>query len=467
MAKGHSTTEKVLVGTVAGASLPVLGCVVVAIAFVVIVASVAGSIFGWLFGGSAPQGQANSNQPPQGTIALWTPTPRPADCDITPTPVRVTVQPTVAPGTVTPPPPTPTAHAEFLPTLTACPLPNLQGTPDPNYPPAGGGAGIAYDIRQPCNISAATADDFLNLWPNEDGSPNPLHPYIAQIHAFGQRYGICEGYFYAWAAQESGECTTGISPAAIECVNILWTPGGNCVSHISAVGHDFCGYASWMDAAEAWFKLLATAYIPTGATTVDEIVKIYAPCSDNGGGNSVDCPFAQTYITHVEHWITANFYIDPGAGTSAEGPHGNPFGTGVAYTVTQGFGCTTFNLEPYSQVCADNSAGAITHFHSGIDISTDGDLNLNTPVRATLTGLVVFAGFTDDGFGNRVIVEAGEFKVIFPHLKRTLVTQGQHVGWQQMVGYEGSTGNSSGKHAHYQIWRNGTIIDPAPYLAKP
>jgi hypothetical protein len=436
---------------------PVLVIVGGLILVVVIIFAAAGSVTGWIFGGAEPNHIPSANQPPSGPINLWTPTPIPDKCFETPTPVAVTV----APGPGQTPANTPangTPQVVYLPTPTPCPL-EFFSTPDPNYPPVGQGGTGDFDIRQG-KITMPQIQRILVKWPNANGSPNPLTSVAQRILDFQDQYGINGGFSLAWFAMESGICTTGISPSAIECGNIVWTPGGNCATHNVTPAHDFCGYANWSDAVEAWFKLLRGYYITNGLTTVSAIVHVYAPCSDNGG-----CDFTNHYINTVNElaveWGFAPS-VDPGSLNNNE-PHGSPFNTGVGgYWVTQPFGCTDFP-EFKDQGCATSTGGRAPWFHRGVDLVSKGD----KMVKATIAGSVEYAGWGDDGFGNRVYIRNGPFLVIYPHLSRVLTGVGARVEWGQPIGVEGSTGYSTGDHLHYEIHVNNAWVDSTSYLNRP
>jgi murein DD-endopeptidase MepM/ murein hydrolase activator NlpD len=140
-----------------------------------------------------------------------------------------------------------------------------------------------------------------------------------------------------------------------------------------------------------------------------------------------------------------------------ERPHGMPYRSAVV--VTQEYGCTDFP-EFADPDCNAQSGGAKPYFHRGIDLVATSDKT----IYATATGQVSFAGWGDDGFGNRVYIISGPYKVIYAHLSAVRVTSGQFVQWGQPIGVEGSTGYSTGSHLHYEIHVNNQWIDPAPYL---
>jgi len=129
--------------------------------------------------------------------------------------------------------------------------------------------------------------------------------------------------------------------------------------------------------------------------------------------------------------------------------------------ITQGFGCTSYPFEPYDPTCASH------HFHSGIDIATD----YGTPVHASDGGIV--HDFTMGcawggglcGYGRYVVmVHAGGFTTLYGHLSSWAVGEGVQVDKDTVIGYEGSTGNSTGPHLHFEIDLAGTPVDPLAYL---
>jgi len=99
-------------------------------------------------------------------------------------------------------------------------------------------------------------------------------------------------------------------------------------------------------------------------------------------------------------------------------------------------------------------------FHSGIDLS----ISPGTPVRATADGIVSYSGW-HGGNGNLVVLEHGHgFSTFYAHNKTTNVKIGQKVKRGDIISYSGSTGNSTGPHVHYEIWKDGKPINPSGYL---
>jgi murein DD-endopeptidase MepM/ murein hydrolase activator NlpD len=99
-------------------------------------------------------------------------------------------------------------------------------------------------------------------------------------------------------------------------------------------------------------------------------------------------------------------------------------------------------------------------FHSGIDIST----SPGNSVKATADGIVSFAGWSG-GSGNLVVVEHGHgFSTFYAHNRKLSVRVGEKVKRGDVISYAGSTGNSTGPHVHYEIWKNGKPVNPRTYL---
>jgi murein DD-endopeptidase MepM/ murein hydrolase activator NlpD len=94
--------------------------------------------------------------------------------------------------------------------------------------------------------------------------------------------------------------------------------------------------------------------------------------------------------------------------------------------------------------------------HSGIDLAAP----TGTPVYATSAGYVGFADWWG-GYGLLIaIAHPGGMQTRYGHLSRLAVAQGQYVEAGTVVGFVGSTGDSTGPHLHYEIRVNGRPINP-------
>jgi murein DD-endopeptidase MepM/ murein hydrolase activator NlpD len=100
------------------------------------------------------------------------------------------------------------------------------------------------------------------------------------------------------------------------------------------------------------------------------------------------------------------------------------------------------------------------NFHSGMDIAADPGL----PVKATADGIISFAGWSG-GSGNLVALEHGfGYSTFFAHNKLVVVKVGQKVKRGDILSYVGSTGNSTGPHLHYEVWKAGKSLDPITFI---
>jgi murein DD-endopeptidase MepM/ murein hydrolase activator NlpD len=98
--------------------------------------------------------------------------------------------------------------------------------------------------------------------------------------------------------------------------------------------------------------------------------------------------------------------------------------------------------------------------HTGIDIT----MPIETPLHATADGVVSFSG-RSGGSGNIVVIEHGHgISTVYAHNTRNRVMAGKTVKRGDIIAYSGSTGITTGPHLHYEVWRNGQSVDPAPYL---
>ncbi|MHB8611909.1 MAG: murein hydrolase activator EnvC family protein [Candidatus Dormibacteraceae bacterium] len=121
--------------------------------------------------------------------------------------------------------------------------------------------------------------------------------------------------------------------------------------------------------------------------------------------------------------------------------------------ISQGFGPSTFWFEP--------AYGQYPHFHTGIDLVEP----FGSPVYAADDGVVALVGSSSSGYGNYVVIaHSGGLDTLYGHLSTAVVKVGQVVAQGQPVGLEGSSGNSTGAHLHFELRINQKPVDPAPYL---
>ncbi len=120
--------------------------------------------------------------------------------------------------------------------------------------------------------------------------------------------------------------------------------------------------------------------------------------------------------------------------------------TGTRYAITSPFGYRT------------SPVGRGQEFHKGIDIGAP----YGAPVYSLKAGTVTYAGWME-GYGNVVVVSHGDISTLYAHNSSLSVSVGQTVSGGQQLSNVGSTGWSTGPHIHFEVIKNGTNIDPAPY----
>ena len=137
-----------------------------------------------------------------------------------------------------------------------------------------------------------------------------------------------------------------------------------------------------------------------------------------------------------------------GGGTGQFGWPLNP------HWISQYYGCSNYPFEMYWAACPSK------HLHSGIDIAEP----YGSPVMAADNG-VASVYSTCCGYGNYVILTHGNgYSTLYGHLAGFNVRSGQLVVRGQVIAFEGSTGNSTGPHLHFEILYNGSYTDPCAYL---
>lgn len=135
----------------------------------------------------------------------------------------------------------------------------------------------------------------------------------------------------------------------------------------------------------------------------------------------------------------------------------NPSGSGVA-------GACEFRPTPGPVVSGfgprTNPIGGGTGMHQGIDISASS----GTPIRACRGGKVVIAGW-QGGYGLTVVIDhGGGMATLYAHQSNVAVSVGATVGPGEVIGYVGSTGQSTGPHLHFEVRIAGNPVNPMSYL---
>lgn len=103
----------------------------------------------------------------------------------------------------------------------------------------------------------------------------------------------------------------------------------------------------------------------------------------------------------------------------------------------------------------------IPKMHEGLDFTA----NVGTPVYATGNAMVSDVEYSSTGYGNHIVLShMVGYQTLYGHLSRVVVKQGQRVNRGDLIGYVGSTGKSTAPHLHYEVWKNGTKINPINFF---
>jgi len=102
--------------------------------------------------------------------------------------------------------------------------------------------------------------------------------------------------------------------------------------------------------------------------------------------------------------------------------------------------------------------------HLGIDIAA----GEGARIYAADNGVIVFSGWATGGYGYTIIIDHGNgYQTLYAHLSNTNVRCGQSVNKGNVIGFAGSTGNSTGSHLHFEIRYQGGFVNPWYVLPAP
>ena len=101
-------------------------------------------------------------------------------------------------------------------------------------------------------------------------------------------------------------------------------------------------------------------------------------------------------------------------------------------------------------------------FHGGVDIAA----SYGTAIWAADGGTVIISSDGwNGGYGNYIVIDHGNgVQTRYAHMSSRAVSVGTHVSKGQVIGYVGSTGASTGAHIHFEVWNNGSRVDPMSYF---
>lgn len=113
--------------------------------------------------------------------------------------------------------------------------------------------------------------------------------------------------------------------------------------------------------------------------------------------------------------------------------------------VASGFG---YRSDPFTKV---------RKMHEGMDFTAA----TGTPVYATGDGVVIAADNSKSGYGNHIEIRHGYgYLTLYGHLSKYKARAGQRVKRGDVIGYVGSTGRSEAPHLHYEVHKDGKVVNP-------
>jgi murein DD-endopeptidase MepM/ murein hydrolase activator NlpD len=99
--------------------------------------------------------------------------------------------------------------------------------------------------------------------------------------------------------------------------------------------------------------------------------------------------------------------------------------------------------------------------HKGIDIARPS----NKTIKAADNGVVVSAGWGGNAYGNKIVIDhQNGFTTIYQHLASISVHAGQTVSKGSAIGIMGATGDATGVHLHFEMYKNGALQNPLSYF---
>ena len=136
--------------------------------------------------------------------------------------------------------------------------------------------------------------------------------------------------------------------------------------------------------------------------------------------------------------------------------------------ISHQFSCTDFD----TGISGLQAGCSLEHpyYHDGLDIAVP----VGTPIRASITGTIIFAGADGQGpecndgyagYGLGIVIDNGaDWQVLYAHLSEIYVLTGEKVLPDQVIGLTGNTGCSSGPHLHFGLRYREDLVDPQVYL---
>ena len=157
-----------------------------------------------------------------------------------------------------------------------------------------------------------------------------------------------------------------------------------------------------------------------------------------------------------------NVVYENGVETSREMIHQNVMVASQAAVIERGTIIPPTYIKPISGGRYTSGFGRRWgRMHKGVDWACP----IGTTVYASCAGTVISASY-NGGYGNNVVISHADGRLTrYAHNSKLLVKAGQHVEQGEPIALSGSTGRSTGPHVHFEIYINGSAVDPLKYIS--
>lgn len=223
--------------------------------------------------------------------------------------------------------------------------------------------------------------------------------------------------------------------------------------------------------AEAWTAVFGVSGTPAavnceGMLLARESSRSVAGLPENGifgwleeEPAAAEAPFVQTFAAHrtaaVEEEETAVVAVDYDGPSLPANATMDRYALGLSETVTPALGWVS---SPFGW--REHPVDGGEKFHNGVDLA----VNSGTAVGAFAAGTVDYIGDSPI-YGLYLQLDHGNgVKSFYAHCQELLVQQGQQVAAGETVALSGATGNATGPHLHFELKKDGILLNPLYYI---
>lgn len=140
--------------------------------------------------------------------------------------------------------------------------------------------------------------------------------------------------------------------------------------------------------------------------------------------------------------------------------------SGAPYDLAENQQNRTSGISSYTFYSPVNGVVSSTFSPQGEHYAIDIAVKMNEPVRSTLGGHVVFASYTPETGYVVMVQHDNNLLSVYKHCSSILKKVGNFVRAGEVIAFAGNTGElSTGPHLHFELWHNGTAVDPTAHIA--